>query len=114
MKNRQKQLKIKEKKQVDALESLTPKEIKPKETKSVEYCDYFLNGLAEIRNSPKIDFNNLTYNFTGNSRPIKFTDLKGSLHIFKSIRDGNIPLEDLEKDQIKLRLRPHKARKSKI
>ena len=54
--NKQKQLKIKEKKQVDAL---TPEEIKPKETKPVEYGDYFLNGLAEIDNSPQIDFNNL-------------------------------------------------------
>ena len=55
------------KKQVDALKSLKPEEIKPKETKQVEYGDYFLNGLAGIKNSPKIDFNNLKH--TGN--PIK-------------------------------------------
>ena len=59
-------------KQVDALKSLKPKEvkpeqIKPKETKPAEYGDYFLNGLTEIRNSFKIDFNNSTYNFKGNS-----------------------------------------------
>ena len=59
-------------KQVDALKSLKPKEvkpeqIKPKETKPAEYDDYFLNGLTEIRNSFKIDFNNSTYNFKGNS-----------------------------------------------
>ena len=50
-------------KQIDALESLKPKEVKPKEvklkeTKPVEYGDYFLNGPDEIRNSSKPDFNN--------------------------------------------------------
>ena len=37
------------KKQVDALVALTPKEIKPRETKPDEYGDYFLNRLAKIR-----------------------------------------------------------------
>ena len=40
------------KKQVNALkslESLLPKELKPKEPKLIEYNDYFLKGLAEIR-----------------------------------------------------------------
>ena len=45
-------------KQVDALKSLQPKqvkpeEIKPNETKPVEYGDYFLNGLAEIKKLPQ-------------------------------------------------------------
>ena len=57
LRNKQKQLKIKEK-HAYVLKSLKPEEIKPKEIQPVEYGDYFLNGLAEIKNSPKIDFNN--------------------------------------------------------
>ena len=50
-------------KQADDLKPLKPKELKPKETKPIEYDNYFINGLAKIRDSTKtIDFNNLTYN----------------------------------------------------
>ena len=50
-----------EKKQIDALVDLKPKEIKPRETKPNEYGDYFLNGLAKIRkNYEPVDFNYLT------------------------------------------------------
>ena len=50
------------KKQIDALADLKPKEIKLRETKPGEYSDYFLDGLAKIRESYKpIDFNGLTY-----------------------------------------------------
>ena len=38
-------------KQVEALEILKPKEIKPIEEKPHEYSRYFLNGLAKIRES---------------------------------------------------------------
>ena len=90
------------KKQVDALKSLKPKEIKPEEIKPIQYSDYgdyFHNGPAEIRNPPKkIDFNNLQYKFIGDSQPIKFIKFKGPLHIYNSIHNGNITLEDVEKD----------------
>ena len=65
-------------KQADALKAL-----KPKETKPVEYDNYFIKGLVEIRDSTKtIDFNNLTYNFKDpNIAPINFIGFKGPLHI---------------------------------
>ena len=64
MKNKQKQSKIKEKKQIDTLADLKPKETKPKETKPYEYGDYFLDGLAKIRESYKpVDFYDVNYNF---------------------------------------------------
>ena len=45
-------------KQADAL-----KPLKPKETKPIEYGNYFINGLADIRDFIKTtDFSNLTYN----------------------------------------------------
>ena len=52
------------KKQIDALADLKPRETKPGETKPVEkkpnkYGDYFIDGLARIRESYKPnDFNN--------------------------------------------------------
>ena len=52
-----------EKKQIDALADLKPKEIKPRETKPNKYGDYFFDGLAKTRESYKpISFNDLTYN----------------------------------------------------
>ena len=92
------------KKQVDALKSLKPEEIKPKEIKPVKYGAYFLNGLVEIKNYPKIDFDNLKYTFKDrNNNAIAFIGFKGPLHSFKSIYNGNITLEDVEKDQINLK-----------
>ena len=93
------------KKQVDALESLKPKKVKSEKTKSTEYSSYFINGLAEIRESTKpINFHDedLTYNFKGNTAPIRFNDFKGPMHIFKSIYNGDRTLEDIEKKQEKL------------
>ena len=56
------------KKQVDALADLKPKETKPRETKPTEYGDYFINGLAKIRESSEpIDLNNLIYHFKNSS-----------------------------------------------
>ena len=52
------------KKHVHALADLKPKEIKPSEKKPNEYGDYFLNGLARMRESfEPFDFYDVTYNF---------------------------------------------------
>ena len=109
LKNKQKQSKIKEKK-IDALADLRPKEIKPiktklRETKPGENSDYFLNGLAIIRRSfEPVNFYDLTYKFKDSSIPsVKFTEFKSPNAIFKKIHDGDIPLEDVEKDQKKLK-----------
>ena len=89
------------KKQIVALADLKPKEIKPRETEPNEYGDYFLDGLAKIRESYKpIDFNDVTYNFKDlRIPPIGYIKFKGPLHIFKSIHNGDIPLEDVEEEQ---------------
>ena len=51
--------------------------------------------MAEIRNSRKIDFNNLKFTFKDqNNAAIDFIDFIGPLHTFKSIHDGDITLED--------------------
>ena len=94
-----------EKKQIDALADLKPKEIKPRETKPNEYGDYFLNGLAEITESYEpVDFNYLIYNFKELRIPsVSFSKFKGRMHIFKSIHKGCTTLEDIEKEQIELK-----------
>ena len=93
------------KKQIDALVDLKPKEIKPRETKPNKYGDYFIDGLAKIRESYKpIDFNDLTYNFKDLRIPsVSFIKFRGPLYIFKSIYNGDTPLEDVEKEQIELK-----------
>ena len=89
------------KKQIDALTDLKPKEIKPRETKPNKYGDYFIDRLAKIRESYKtIDFNNLANNFKDLKIPaVGFIKFKGSLHIFKSIHNGDIPLQSVENEQ---------------
>ena len=93
------------KKQTDALADLKTKEIKPKETKPNKYGNYFVDGLAKIRESYKpTDFNDLTYNFKDlRIPPIGFIKFKGPLHIFISIYNGDAPLEDIEKEQIEFK-----------
>ena len=98
-------MKIKEKKQIDTLTDLKIKEIKPRETKPNEYSDYFLNGLAKIRESYEpIDFNYLTCNFKDLKIPsVNCFKFKGPMHIFKSIYKGDTTLEDIKKEQIELK-----------
>ena len=75
------------KKQIDAISNLKPKEIKPRETKPNKYGDYFIVGLAKIREFHKpIDFNDLTYNFED-----------------ADIHNGDITLESVENEQKKLK-----------
>ena len=74
------------KKQIDGLAALKAKEIKPRETKPNEYGDYFLNGLAKIRESYEpVDFYDVTYNFKDLRIPsVSFSKFKGLLHILKA------------------------------
>ena len=82
----------------DALVALKPKEIKPRETKPNEYDDYFLNELAKIRESYEpVNFFYLDYNFKDLRIPLViFFKFNGSMHISKSIYNGDITLEDVE------------------
>ena len=93
------------KRQIDALADLQLKEIKPRETKPNKYGDYFIDGLAQIRESYKpTDFNNLTYNFKNlKIPPVGLIKFKGPLHIFKSIHNGDTPLESAENEQKNLK-----------
>ena len=93
------------KKQIDALADLKPKEIKQRETKPKKSSDYFIDEMAKIRQSYEpVDFNDLKYNFKNSSIPsVSFIKFKGPLHNFKNIHNGDIPLENIEKEQIELK-----------
>ena len=95
------------KKQVDALktlESLKPKKVKLEETKAIDYDNYYIDRMVEMRNKfPKIDLNSLTHCFKGNTVSINFIGFKGPLHIFKSIYNDSIALEDVEEEQKSLK-----------
>ena len=84
---------------------LKPKEIKLRNTKANEYGNYFLNGLAKIRESYEpVGFTDVDYNFKHLRIPsVSFSKFKGPMHIFKSIYNGDITLEDVEKEQIELK-----------
>ena len=87
-------MKIKKKKQVDALKTLKSKERKATEDKSDDNEKHFKykevfnelsnESIGEIYNiSKKIDFNNSNYRFKGpNLAPIYFIDFRGPMHIY--------------------------------
>ena len=100
MKNKQKQLKIKEKKKVEALKYLKLKE----QTKSTEdkhhdnlsmqekSINRLLDGRMDwIREmSKEINYNSLTYLYiTTGIRQTSFIEFIGPLHIFKEIKNGD-------------------------
>ena len=108
MKNKQNQLKIKEKKQVDILKTAKPKELEAIQDKQddnekhLKYKEVFNElsnqRIGEIYNiSKKFNFNNLTYHFKGsNTAPINFIDFRGPLHIYNEIKNDNISIEKIQ------------------
>ena len=51
-----------------------------------------------------VDFYEVTYNFKDSRIPsISFSKFKGPLHTFKSIHNGDITLEEVEKERIELK-----------
>ena len=99
MKNKQKPLKIRGKKQINALEALKPKELEViKDNKSdgnenpLKYKEIFEElsnkRINEIQNMGKeIDFNKLIYYFTTlNLAPINFVRFKVPIHIYNDIK----------------------------
>ena len=101
------------KKQVDALESLKPKEQRKTITHDEEYLGekkesykrLFDEKLDEIQElSKEIDYKNLNYNFTSKANgSMNFIKFKGPFGLFKKLRDGDISLEMVEEDKEKFK-----------
>ena len=99
--------------EIDALESLKPKEqtkaitydYESLEQKEESYKKIFDEKLDEIQElSREIDYKNLNYNFTTKaSGSINFIKFKGPFSLFKKIRDGDISLKMAEEDQEKFK-----------
>ena len=68
--------------------------------------------MTEIgKNNQPIDFLDLTYNLKdSNITPISFIKFKGPNHIFESLYNGDIALEDVETEQRKLKSHPKQMR----
>ena len=93
------------KKQVDALKVLEPKAIesgsnnKPVITKEIydKILEERVNEILKMRD--KIDFNNLTYNFKGQTASINFGKFGGPMYIYGHMKNGDTTLQQVEKQQ---------------
>ena len=47
----------------------------------------------------KIDFNSLTYNYKGQTASINFGKLRGPMYIYGHMKNGDISLQQVEKQQ---------------
>ena len=96
--NKQKQLKIKVKKQVDALEKLKPKEIKPTEgtsnnqSRAATIFNELMNKRKELMNKlyDSADYNNLKFEYITVDKDASFYEYMDSKELFNEIRDNKI------------------------
>ena len=92
-------------KQINALKVLEPKAIesvsnnKPVITK--EICDEILEERMDeiLKVSDKIDFSNLTYNFTAQTTSISFGKFGVPMYIYGHMKNGDTTLQQVEKQQ---------------
>ena len=101
-------MKIKVKKQVDALENFKPKE----ETKLIEdksnnqlKAAIIFNELINKRKDfmkelhDKVDYDNLKFEYVGPTKDVSFYEHKGSKELFNAIKDNQINFDDVVKRQ---------------
>ena len=108
MKNKQKQLKIKVKKQVDALESFKPKEqTKPIEDKSNNLSkatiifDDLINKTKEIMSElhDSVDYSNLKFYYIGQTKDAIFYEYMDSKELFNKIKNNQIKFSEVNNKQ---------------
>ena len=93
------------KKQIDALKVLKPKVIesgssnKPITTKEIydKILEEKMDEMLKMRY--EIDFNNLTYNFKGQTISINFSKFGGPMYIYGHMKNGDTILQQVEKQQ---------------
>ena len=92
-------------KQINAFKVLEPTAIKsrsnnkPVITKEIydEILEKRMDEILKMRD--KIDFNNLTYNFKGQTASINFGKFGGPIYIFGHMKNGDTTLQQVEKQQ---------------
>ena len=93
------------KKQIDALKVLEPKAIKSgsnnKPVKTKEIYDKILEERMDeiLKMRKKINFNNLTYNFKGQTASINVGNFGGPMYIYGHMKNGDTTLQQVEKQQ---------------
>ena len=92
-------------KQIDALKALEPRAIESRsnnklvKTKEI-YDKLYKKRMDEIlKTRGKIDFNNLTYNFKGQTTSINFGKFGGPMYIYGHMKNGDTTLQQVEKQQ---------------
>ena len=107
LKNKQKQLKIKERKKSKQLRKQLIRSNKDVYNESHKIFDELsYKRMSETNDlSKQIDLNNLTYYFRDKIiSPINFIGFKAPLHLYRDIRDGNIKLAKAKEDQNQFKL----------
>ena len=101
----------KDKKQIDALESLKPKkETKPSEGKpnNQSRATIIFNELISKRKGlmkelyDHVDYNNLKFDFVGPTKDVRFYEYKDSKELFNAIKNNKINYDDAVKRQDEL------------
>ena len=89
------------KKQVDALEKLKPKEIKPIEgtsnnqSRAATIFNELINKRKELMNKlyDSVDYNNLKFEYVGPTKDVSFNEYKDSKELFNAIKNSQIRLD---------------------
>ena len=101
-------MKVKEKKQVHALEKLkTKEETKPIEDKpnnqlrAATIFNEFIRKRKELINKlyDSVDYNNLKFEYVGATEDVSFSEYKNSKELFNAIRDNKIGFTEAKNKQ---------------
>ena len=93
------------KKQVDALKNLKPKAIESESNNKPVITKEIYNKILEERMdeilemSKEINYNNLVYYFKGPTPPKNFAIFDGPIYTYDQLKNGNISLQQVEKQQ---------------
>ena len=95
------------KKQVDALEKLKPKEIKPIEgtsnnqSRAVTIFNELINKRKELMNKlyDSVDYNNLKFEYVGPTKDVSFYEYMDSKELFNAIKNNQIKFSEVKNKQ---------------
>ena len=95
------------KKQVDALEKLKPKEIKPIEgtsnnqSRAVTIFNELINKRKELMNKlyDSVDYNKLKFEYMGPTKDVSFYEYMDSKELFNAIKNNQIKFSEVKNKQ---------------
>ena len=102
-------MKIKEKKQVDALKILEPNAVESRSNNKRSITQEIYKEILEERMDEmlemgrKIYYSNLVYDFKGPTYPISFAKFGGPMYTYNQLKIGEKTLQQVEDDQKKFK-----------